>query len=33
LRRAEWDVLAGSPAARRRDVVRHLVPDLIRSTL
>jgi squalene synthase HpnC len=33
LRRAEWDVLAGSPAARRRDVIRHLVPELIRSAL
>lgn len=33
LRRAEWDVLAGTPTARRRDVVRHLVPELIRSAV
>ncbi|MEN3269805.1 squalene/phytoene synthase family protein [Pseudonocardia sp.] len=33
LRRADWDVLAGSPTTRRRDVVRHIVPELIRSAL
>jgi squalene synthase HpnC len=30
LRRSDFDVLAGAPEARRRDVVRHLVRDLTR---
>ncbi|GEL21927.1 phytoene synthase [Pseudonocardia sulfidoxydans NBRC 16205] len=32
LRRSDFDVLAGAPEARRRDVVRHLVRDLTRPS-
>jgi squalene synthase HpnC len=31
LRRTDYEVLAGSPGTRRRDVLRHLLTDLIRS--